>query len=274
MRGKDDEPMKFGGTTPEKIGLMERIFADQRDLLARHVNPDPAKVPQVFIPYTEVLGIYDAGLKVPDDVIICWPDDNFGYIRRLPTAAEQARPGGSGIYYHIQWLNGATTAYTWLNTTPPALIWEEMNKAWEYGAENLWVLNVGDIKPGEIGTEFFLDMAWDPQRWRHDNIRDFLEQWAARDLDARFAARDRRHHGRALPPRLHPPAGAPRPIPATTRRCAIPGSATTTTTTRPSSASTVTPPSPAAPRRSMTNCRAGARTRSSNSSSIPCNARP
>jgi len=187
IRGKDDEPMKFEGSMKDKISLMEQIFADQRALLARHVNPEPAKVPQVFIPYTEVLGIYDNGLKVPDDVTICWPDDNFGYIRRLPVAAERARSGGSGIYYHIQWLNGATTAYTWLNTTPPALIWEEMSKAWQYGAKNLWVLNVGDIKPGEIGTEFFLDMACDPLRYRHDTVREFLVQWAARDLDPRFA---------------------------------------------------------------------------------------
>ena len=187
MRGKDDEPMKFDGTKEEKISLMERIFADQRGLIAKHVNPDPGKVPQVFIPYTEVLGLYDNGMKVPGDVTICWPDDNFGYIRRLPTAAERERPGGSGIYYHIQWLNGATTAYTWLNTTPPPLIWEEMSKAWQYGAKNLWVLNVGDIKPGEIGTEFFLDMACNPERYRHDNVRDFLVQWAARDLDPRFA---------------------------------------------------------------------------------------
>jgi hypothetical protein len=187
MRGKDDEPMKFTGTMTDKISLMERIFADQRELLAKHVNPDPTKVPQVFIPYTEVLGIYDSGLKVPGDVTICWPDDNFGYIRRLPSPSEQTRPGGSGIYYHIQWLNGATTAYTWLNTTPPALIWEEMSKAWQYGASNLWVLNVGDVKPGEIGAEFFLDLAWDPQCYRHDNVRDFLARWAARDLDPRFA---------------------------------------------------------------------------------------
>jgi hypothetical protein len=187
MRGKDDEPMNGGSTVREKIALLEQIFADQRHLLAQHVNPDPTQVPQVFIPYTEVLGLYNAGMKVPDDVILCWPDDNFGYLRRLPTAAEQTRPGGSGVYYHIQWLNGATTAYTWLNTTPPALIWEEMNKAWEYGARKLWVLNVGDIKPGEIGTEFFLDLAWDPQRYRHDNVRDFLVRWAARDLDPRFA---------------------------------------------------------------------------------------
>ncbi len=187
MRGKDDEPMKFTGTEKEKIALMEQIFADQRALIAKHVNPDPTKVPQVLIPYTEVLGIYDRGMKVPDDVTICWTDDNFGYIRRLPTAAERERSGGSGLYYHIQWLNGATTAYTWLNTTPPPLIWEEMSKAWQYGVKDLWILNVGDIKPGEIGTEFFLDMACNPGRWNHENVSDFLVEWAARDIDPRFA---------------------------------------------------------------------------------------
>jgi hypothetical protein len=187
MRGKDDEPMVGGDSLQEKIAVMERIFRDQRDLLARHVNPAPARVPQVFIPYTEVLGIYDNGLKVPEDVMICWPDDNFGYIRRLPTARENTRPGGSGIYYHIQWLNGATTAYTWLNSTPPALIWDQMNRAREFGANQLWVLNVGDIKPGEIGMEFFLDLAWDPGDWRHDNLREWLVAWASRDLDPRFA---------------------------------------------------------------------------------------
>jgi len=187
MRGKDDEAMKGGNTKEDKIALLERIFRDQREILAKHVSPDPAKVPQVFIPYTEVLGLYDAGMKVPEDVIICWPDDNFGYIRRLPTAAEQQRPGGSGIYYHIQWINGATSAYPWLNTMPLSLMVTEMNKAWQYNARELWVLNVGDIKPGEIGTEFFLEMAWDPESRRPDKVREFLEQWAARDLDPRFA---------------------------------------------------------------------------------------
>ena len=131
--------------------------------------------------------MYEAGLKVPEDAIICWPDDNFGYLRRLPNESERRRPGGSGVYYHLQWLNGATTAYTWLNTMPPAMIFAEMNKAWQYDANKLWVLNVGDIKPGEIGTEFFLNMAWDPGKWRPDNIREFLSGWAARDLDELFA---------------------------------------------------------------------------------------
>jgi hypothetical protein len=187
MRGKDDEPMLAKGTLAERVGLLEGIIRDQRLILTRHIAPDPGKIPQVFIPYTEVLGMYDSGMKVPEDVTICWPDDNFGYLRRLPNDAERKRPGGSGVYYHLQWLNGATTAYTWLNTMPLPLIASEMHKAFQYGAEKLWVLNVGDIKPGEIGMEFFLDMAWDPAKWRPDNTREYLKHWAARDLDARFA---------------------------------------------------------------------------------------
>jgi hypothetical protein len=187
MRGQDDQPMNGGGSMQKNIALMEQIFADQRALLARYVNPDLSKVPQLFVPYSEVLGLYNAGLKVPDDVTICWPDDNFGYIRRLPTAAERARSGGSGIYYHIEWLNGATNAYSWLFTTPLELVWEEMHKAWQYGARRLWVLNVGGLKPREVGMEFFLDMAWDPERWQRDDIRNFLDQWAARDVEKRLA---------------------------------------------------------------------------------------
>lgn len=181
-RGRDDEPGK-----DVTVPILEQIIADQRSILKKWVDQEIARVPQVLIAYTEVLGLYNKGLNLPEDIILCWPDDNFGYIRQLPNASEQKRSGGSGIYYHIQWLNGATSAYTWLNTTPPALIWEEMNKAFQYGAKKLWVLNVGDIKPGEIGMEFFLEMAWDPQRYRHDNVRDFLVRWAARDLDPRFA---------------------------------------------------------------------------------------
>lgn len=188
IRGKDDEPMYGNLSQSEQISLLERVFRDQRGLLSRHVNPDPSRVPQVFIPYTEVLGLYDAGLKVPDDVIICWPDDNFGYIRRLPNEQERKRPGGSGVYYHIQWINGATSAYPWLNTMPLTLMAAEMTKAWEYGADRLWVLNVGDIKPGELGMDFFLDMACNPGRRKPEAVRDYLIEWATRDLDAKHAA--------------------------------------------------------------------------------------
>ena len=89
--------------------------------------------------------------------------------------------GGFGVYYHISYL-GRPLAYLWLCTTPPALIWEEMSKAYNHGAERIWIVNAGDIKPAEIGTEFFLEMAWDIRRWRRDNLPSFFVEWATREF--------------------------------------------------------------------------------------------
>ena len=178
MRGIHDSAMQGPKSQPERIKLLEQIFADQRAMLARHVSPDVTKVPQVFIPYKEVLADYRNGLKVPEDVTIISPDDNFGYIRWFPSNEERRRPGGFGVYYHVSYL-GRPLSYLWLETTPPALVWEEMSKAYRNGARRFWVLNVGDLKPAEAVTEFFMQMAWDAGRWRRDNLQDFLKQWAA-----------------------------------------------------------------------------------------------
>jgi len=186
MRGIHDSGMVGPTTDSERIRVLEQIFADQRALLAKYVNPDVTQVPQAFTPYKEVLDIYNAGLRVPDDVTLVWPDDNFGYIRHFPTPAEQQRPGGSGVYYHLSYL-GRPMSYLWLYTTPPALVWEEMSKAYDNGARTIWIVNVGDLKPGEIGTEFFLQMAWDANRWRRENLPEFLVSWAAREFGAEHA---------------------------------------------------------------------------------------
>ena len=181
MRGIHDSPIQGPKTQAERIKLLEQIFAEQRAMLARHVNPDVTRVPQLFIPYKEVLSDYRKGLKVPEDVTIVSPDDNFGYIRWFPTAEERRRPGGFGVYYHVSYL-GRPLSYLWLQTMPPALVWEEMSKAYQTGAHRFWVLNVGDIKPAEAATEFFMQMAWDAGRWRRDNLPDFSRQWAAREF--------------------------------------------------------------------------------------------
>lgn len=183
-RGKDDH-----AGSDITVPVLEQIFADQRTILQKWVNPDVAKVPQVLIPYTEVLGLYNKGLRVPDDVIICWPDDNFGNIRQLPSARERGRSGGSGIYYHFQWLNGATSAYPWLYTSPLALTWMEMKKAYDYQVRDLWVVNVGDIKPAEIGIEHFMQMAWDMSAFQENDPMGFLEAWATRDFGRPYASR-------------------------------------------------------------------------------------
>lgn len=186
MRGVHDSGIVGARTMEERIALLEKIFADQRALLAKHVNPDPATVPQVFTPYKEVLPLYRAGLRVPDDVTIVLPDDNFGYIRSFPTAEERDRSGGFGVYYHLSYL-GAPLAYLWLYTTPPSLVWEEMSKAYDHGARTLWIANVGDLKPAEIGTDFFLQIAWDINRWRRDNLSEYLDDWATQQFGPEHA---------------------------------------------------------------------------------------
>ena len=186
MRGIHDSAMQGPTTSAERIKVLEQIFADQRAMLARHVNPNLTKVPQIFCPYKEVLADYRNGLRVPDDVTIVWPDDNFGYLRYLPTPQEQKRSGGFGVYYHISYL-GRPLSYLWLETTPPSLIWEEMSKAYDHNVRRFWMLNVGDLKPGEIGAEFFMQIAWDIKRWNRDNLRGFLDQWAEREFGGAHA---------------------------------------------------------------------------------------
>ena len=183
-RGKDDE-----AGSEITVAVLEQIFADQQDILKKWTSRDINELPQVLIPYTEVLDLYNKGLKVPEDVIICWPDDNFGNIRQLPDKLEQQRPGGSGIYYHFQWLNGATTAYPWLYTTPLALVWSEMKKAYDHNVRELWIVNVGDIKPAEIGIEHFMQMAWDMSAFKENDPAGFLMDWASRDFGKEYASR-------------------------------------------------------------------------------------
>ena len=188
MRGIHDSPILGTKSQAERIPLLEKIFSVQRGLMAKHVRSEVETIPQIFCPYKEVLADYRAGLKVPDDVTIVFPDDNFGYIRQFPNAEERKRNGGFGVYYHISYL-GRPLSYLWLNSTPPALIFEEMSKAYNNGMREFWMLNVGDIKPAEIGIELFMQMAYDADKWNVANQHQFLEHWARREFGAEDAAK-------------------------------------------------------------------------------------
>lgn len=183
MRGIHDSGMVGPTTTEERRVLLEKIFTDQRCLLTKAGVP---QAPQVFTPYKEVLDIYRAGLRVPDNVTLMWPNDNFGYIRQFPNAAERKRAGGSGVYYHLSYL-GAPLAYLWLSTTPPALIREEMSRAWDLGARQMWVVNAGDIKPAELGIDYFMQLAWDVEGTRERPIDDYFRDWAGTNIDPALA---------------------------------------------------------------------------------------
>jgi hypothetical protein len=187
MRGIHDSPIVGPTSQAERIRTLETLFADQRDMLARHLGDgDPTRVAQIFVPYKEVLADFEAGLRVPDDVTLVWPDDNFGYIRRFGTAAERARGGGLGVYYHVSYL-GAPMSWLWFDSLSPALVWAEMTRAYEHGAARFWVVNVGDLKAHELSTEFFLDLAWHADRTSPDAPIQWLREHARRDFGAAHA---------------------------------------------------------------------------------------
>ncbi len=187
LRGADDTPMIPNATVAQSMALLEEIVAAQRKMIAEEINPDPTKVPQLWCLYKEVLEYYNQGMRVPDDVTLLWPDDNWGNIRRLPTEEERKRSGGAGVYYHFDY-HGGPRSYEWLNTIQTAKIWEQMNLALNYDATRIWIVNVGDLKPMEFPIEFFMAFAWDPQRWPKEKINEFTRLWAEREFGPKYAA--------------------------------------------------------------------------------------
>lgn len=182
MRGLHDGNMLGANSVDEQVELTNKVLKSQRELITNYLNPNPRKVPQVFIPYKEVLEIYNTGkLELPEDVSLIWCDDNFGYVSRLSTSKEQVRSGGSGVYYHASYW-GSPHDYLWLCTTPPAQVFTEMKRAWDYNARKLWILNVGDLKPAEYITELFMDMAWNISCVNENSVQSHTENWISREF--------------------------------------------------------------------------------------------
>jgi hypothetical protein len=168
-------------------------------------------VPQLWCLYKEVMGYYNEGLRVPDDVTLLWAEDNWGNVRRLPTAAERRRSGGAGIYYHFDY-HGGPRSYQWINTSPIAKIWDQMSLAKEYGADRIWIVNAGHFnKSSELPLEFFMSLGWDTSRWTQENLDEFTRRWARREFGpgqadeiARLITAYTRFNGRRKPELLDP----------------------------------------------------------------------
>ena len=188
IRGIHDSPMQGPKGTPAQVKMVDGVIADQRQLIDAKVTRKYGPPAECLVPYKEVLPLYDAGLNVPDDVTLVWPDDDFGYIRHLPTPAERRRSGGNGIYYHVSY-SGLPQSYLWVESLSPGLIWEELHKAWQDDAGRMWVLNVGDIKPAEVAVEFYSQLAWSPDRWGPDAQDRFLHDFFAATFGPEVAGR-------------------------------------------------------------------------------------
>ncbi len=177
MRGDGDEPMSEGTATQ----LLEQIVTDQRKIIADVTGKPADQTPQVWALYKEVQAYYDHGMKVPDDVTLLFSDDNWGNLRRLPDLTAKPRAGGYGIYYHFDYVGGPRN-YKWINTNQIEKTWQQMDLAWETGARQLWIVNVGDIKPMEYPMSFFFDMAWNPAAMTPDALKAYPTQWGGRQF--------------------------------------------------------------------------------------------
>lgn len=185
MRGIHDSSMAGYNTVQEKFDGLQEVIDDQQQLIREHVG-DPAHQDQIFVPYKEVLELYEMGLKVPDYVTLMWCDDNYGYLTRLSNAEEQKRKGGGGVYYHLSYW-GRPHDYLWLATTQPGLIYHQMRKAYDNNVRKLWIANVHDPKIAGYDLELFLDMAWDINSVDASTLETHYKSWLTREFGAEVA---------------------------------------------------------------------------------------
>ena len=182
MRGDGDEAMEDKGT----IQLMEQIVKEQRQLLSEVTGKKAEDIPQVWALYKEVQDYYDQGMQVPDDVTLLLCDDNWGNVRRLPALGSKKRKGGYGMYYHVDYV-GAPRNSKWINVSPIPRLWEQMNLTYRYGVDQMWILNVGDLKPMEYPITFFLDMAWNPDQFNATNLQEHSVEFCRSIFGEKYA---------------------------------------------------------------------------------------
>lgn len=176
LRGLHDRAMKASDDMSDRKNMLQEALMNQRKLISDVFKKPAETIPQAFTPYKEVLDVYDEGLQIPEDVTIIWPDDNYGYFKRLSSPKEQKRSGRAGIYYHSSYL-GKPHDHLWFNTTSPTLMYEELRKAYDMTADRIWLLNAGDIKSCEFAVDMFLNMAYDIDSFNFDRAANSRNEW-------------------------------------------------------------------------------------------------
>lgn len=176
LRGLHDRAMNASNDMGDRKDMLQEALMAQRQMLIDVIGKPGEEIPQAFTPYKEVLDVYDEGLELPDDVTIIWPDDNYGYMKRLSSPKEQKRSGRSGVYYHSSYL-GKPHDHLWMNTVSPTLMYEELRKAYDATADRIWLLNAGDIKSCEFAVDYFLTMAFDIDAFNFERAANYRTEW-------------------------------------------------------------------------------------------------
>ncbi|GAB1855227.1 glycosyl hydrolase 115 family protein [Flavobacteriaceae bacterium MHTCC 0001] len=190
IRGVHDSPFQYAGlenpTLENRVKVLQKVIDRQREMFKETFGAEDA-VPQIFVPYEETGELYNGeskdgkekceGLDIPDDVMMVWTEDNFGHARQLPNEKEKKHPGGNGLYYHLAY-QGYPTTYDWLYTTPLTIVQEELRKVYDNNARKFWIVNVGDIKPAEMGLQFYMSIAYDIDSYPKNTTKTFLQKSA------------------------------------------------------------------------------------------------
>ncbi|MFO7370786.1 MAG: glycosyl hydrolase 115 family protein [Bacteroidales bacterium] len=182
MRGDGDEGMSEGTA----VDLLKTIVNDQRKIITDVTGKPANETPQVWAIYKEVQDYYDKGMRVDDDITVMFSDDNWGNIRYLPKNNGSNPTSKYGMYYHFDYV-GAPISYRWLNVTQIERVWEQMKLTYEHGVNEIWIANVGDIKPMELPISFFLDYAWNPKAIQAKDLPNYYINWAKQQFGNQYA---------------------------------------------------------------------------------------
>ncbi|GAF63291.1 hypothetical protein BTS2_0182 [Bacillus sp. TS-2] len=197
MRGEADTSiMGKESTLADNIQLLRDVLETQNDLIENHINPNLSEVPRMLALYKEVEPFFygdkqTAGLKNSEElenVILMLCDDNHGNLRTLPTEEMRKHSGGYGMYYHFDY-HGGPISYEWINSSYLPKIWEQMTMAYDFGVRDLWIVNVGDIATQEFPLSYFLDLAYDFEKWGTSSINKtdaYTQEWGSQQFSGAF----------------------------------------------------------------------------------------
>lgn len=188
MRGENDSKMLGEDSLiSDNVRLLKEIITKQREMIHEHLETDGKKVPQLFAVYKEVEDYYFGGgseeglrgFEELEDVTLLLCEDNWGNMRALPEAFERNHKGGFGMYFHLDY-HGDPVSYEWVSSTELSKIWEQMTEAYEYGVKELWIVNVGDVKFQEFPLNYFMDLAYDFEKWGSsatNSTKEYTKAW-------------------------------------------------------------------------------------------------
>ncbi|MCF0187453.1 MAG: glycosyl hydrolase 115 family protein, partial [Bacteroidaceae bacterium] len=201
MRGeRDSEILGRTATLKDNIDYLKSVITEQNKLIKEHINEDLTQVPRMLALYKEVEAYYygdkeTEGLENWEElegVTLMLCDDNFANTRTLPTRKKKNRAGGWGLYYHFDY-HGDPVSYEWVNSTNLSKVWEQLTGAYEFGIRDIWIVNVGDLKPQELPLTYFMDLAYDYEKYgiTNPNSTDqYMADWTEKCFGSFFDKRD------------------------------------------------------------------------------------